>query len=182
MSTGWPPPSRSADQQGVRAGGTGNNEAAMSRSQVQAAKAGDVGARAVSGLGGLPVVENTSVSPGSARVVLAGDYTDPVPASTAAIRHWRPSFAAADPWCRRALRRWPGIRAPAAGTAAPRSHRCCSIRSWPPMRPVRGSPTTTTRPASASSCRRSPWPTGQPRPAICCAMNWVQARRPGSLC
>jgi hypothetical protein len=45
---------------------------------VQAAKAEDFGAQAVSKeLGGLPVVENASVAPGTIRVVLAGDYTGP---------------------------------------------------------------------------------------------------------
>jgi LCP family protein required for cell wall assembly len=64
---------------GFATGATGNNETGhVTGSQVQAAKADDVGAQAVSKeLGGLPVVENASVSPGSARVVLAGDYTGP---------------------------------------------------------------------------------------------------------
>ena len=47
-------------------------------SQVQAAKADDLGAQAISKeLGGIPVVENAAVAPGSARVILAGDYTGP---------------------------------------------------------------------------------------------------------
>jgi LCP family protein required for cell wall assembly len=64
---------------GFAAGNTGNNEGGhVTGSQVQAAKADDLGAQAVSKeLGGLPVVENASVSPGSARVVLTGDYTGP---------------------------------------------------------------------------------------------------------
>src|SRR5258708_5826295 len=64
---------------GFATGSTGNNDVGhVTGSQVQAAKADDLGAQAVSKeLGGLPVVENTSVSPGSARVVLAGDYTGP---------------------------------------------------------------------------------------------------------
>ncbi|MFL6082119.1 MAG: LCP family protein [Mycobacterium sp.] len=64
---------------GFASGATGNNNAGhVTGSQVQAAKADDVGAQAVSKeLGGLPVVENASVPPGSARVVLAGDYTGP---------------------------------------------------------------------------------------------------------
>jgi LCP family protein required for cell wall assembly len=64
---------------GFATGNTGNNEGGhVTGSQVQAAKADDLGAQAVSKeLGGLPVVENASVSPGSARVVLAGDYTGP---------------------------------------------------------------------------------------------------------
>ena len=50
----------------------------MTSSQVQAAKADDLGAQAVSKeLGGLPIVEDASVAPGSVRVVLAGDYTGP---------------------------------------------------------------------------------------------------------
>jgi LCP family protein required for cell wall assembly len=64
---------------GFATGSTGNNEGAhVTGSQVQAAKADDLGAQAVSKeLGGLPVVENASVTAGSARVVLAGDYTGP---------------------------------------------------------------------------------------------------------
>ena len=64
---------------GFTPGATGNNDGGhVTGSQVQAAKADDPGAQAVSKeLGGLPVVENASVSPGSARVVLAADYTGP---------------------------------------------------------------------------------------------------------
>jgi len=64
---------------GFTPGATGNNEGGrVTGSQVQAPKADDLGAQAVSKeLGGLPVVENASVSPGSARVVLAADYTGP---------------------------------------------------------------------------------------------------------
>lgn len=64
---------------GFAAGNTGNNEGGhVTGSQVQAAKADDLGAQAVSKeLGGLPIVENAAVSPGSARVVLAADYTGP---------------------------------------------------------------------------------------------------------
>jgi LCP family protein required for cell wall assembly len=64
---------------GFTTGSVGNNDAGhVTGSQVQAAKADDLGAQAVSKeLGGLPVVENTSVAPGSARVVLANDYTGP---------------------------------------------------------------------------------------------------------
>jgi LCP family protein required for cell wall assembly len=78
---------------GFATGTTGNNGAGhVSGSQVQAAKADDLGAQAVSKeLGGLPVVANASVSPGSARVVLAGDYTGP--GSTGID----PTLAAADP-------------------------------------------------------------------------------------
>src|ERR1700744_5551835 len=64
---------------GFAAGTVGNNDAAhVSGSQVQAAKADDLGAQAVAkDLGGLPVIANASVPPGSVRVVLAGDYTGP---------------------------------------------------------------------------------------------------------
>ena len=64
---------------GFTTGSIGNNEAEhVTSSQVQAAKTDDLGAQAVSKeLGDLPVVENASVSPGSVRVVLAGDYTGP---------------------------------------------------------------------------------------------------------
>ena len=64
---------------GFEAGNVGNNDAGhVTGSQVQAAKADDLGAQAVSKeLGGLPVVENASVAPGTIRVVLAGDYTGP---------------------------------------------------------------------------------------------------------
>src|SRR6201998_3454405 len=62
---------------GFTAGMVGNNDAAHgSGSQVQAAKADDLGAQAVAkDLGGLPVIANKSVPPGSVRVVLAKDYT-----------------------------------------------------------------------------------------------------------
>ncbi len=61
------------------AGSVGNNESGhVNGSQVQAAKTDDLGAQAVSKeLGGLPVVADPSVPPGSVRVVLAGDYTGP---------------------------------------------------------------------------------------------------------
>lgn len=64
---------------GFTTGAVANNEAAhVSGSQVQAAKADDLGARAVSkDLGGLPIVANASVQPGSVRVVLSDDYTGP---------------------------------------------------------------------------------------------------------
>jgi LCP family protein required for cell wall assembly len=64
---------------GFTPGTTGNNESRhVTGSQVQAVKADDVGAQAVSKeLGGLPIVEDASVAPGSVRVVLAGDYTGP---------------------------------------------------------------------------------------------------------
>ena len=64
---------------GFTPGDVGNNEAGhVTSSQVQAAKADDPGAQAVSKeLGGLPIVEDSSVAPGWVRVVLAGDYTGP---------------------------------------------------------------------------------------------------------
>jgi LCP family protein required for cell wall assembly len=64
---------------GFAAGNIGNNDGGhVTGSQVQAAKADDLGAQAISKeLGGLPVVASQSVSSGSARVVLAGDYTGP---------------------------------------------------------------------------------------------------------
>jgi len=64
---------------GFAAGMVGNNDAAhVAASQVQAAKADDLGAQAVAkDLGGLPVIANKSVPPGSVRVVLANDYTGP---------------------------------------------------------------------------------------------------------
>jgi LCP family protein required for cell wall assembly len=64
---------------GFAPGTTGNNEGPrVTGSQVLAAKADDLGAQAVSKeLGGLPIVEDASVAPGSVRVVLAADYTGP---------------------------------------------------------------------------------------------------------
>jgi hypothetical protein len=45
---------------------------------VRAAKSDDLGAQEVSKeLGGLPVVPDTSLAPGTVRVVLASDYTGP---------------------------------------------------------------------------------------------------------
>ncbi|WP_139797785.1 LCP family protein [Mycobacterium noviomagense] len=64
---------------GFTAGNVGNNEAAhVKSSQVRAAKADDLGAQQVAkDLGGLPVVADPAVPPGSVRVVLANDYTGP---------------------------------------------------------------------------------------------------------
>jgi LCP family protein required for cell wall assembly len=64
---------------GFATGKVGNNDAAhVAASQVQAAKADDLGAKAVAKeLGGLPVIANTSLPPGTVRVVLANDYTGP---------------------------------------------------------------------------------------------------------
>jgi LCP family protein required for cell wall assembly len=64
---------------GFTAGSVGNNDAdRVSTSQVQAAKSDDAGAQAVAKeLGGLQVVENAALAPGTVRVVLANDYTGP---------------------------------------------------------------------------------------------------------
>ncbi|MCT7660915.1 LCP family protein [Mycobacterium deserti] len=64
---------------GFTPGATGNNEGGpVTGSQVMAAKTDDLGAQAVAKeLGGLPVVEDPAVVPGTVRVVLAGDYTGP---------------------------------------------------------------------------------------------------------
>jgi hypothetical protein len=64
---------------GFAAGNVGNNEGAkVTNSQVQAAKSDDMGAQAVAKeLGGLPIVEDASVPPGTVRVMLAADYTGP---------------------------------------------------------------------------------------------------------
>jgi LCP family protein required for cell wall assembly len=64
---------------GFTGGTVANNETShVSASQVRAAKTDDLGAQAVSkDLGGLPVIADPSVPPGSVRVVLANDYTGP---------------------------------------------------------------------------------------------------------
>lgn len=64
---------------GFTEGNVGNNEGAkVANSQVQAAEVDDLGAQAVAlELGGLPVVEDASVPPGTVRVVLAADYVGP---------------------------------------------------------------------------------------------------------
>lgn len=64
---------------GFAEGNVGNNEGTkVSKSQVQSAKVDDLGAQAVAlELGGLPVVEDTSIPEGSVRVVLSADYTGP---------------------------------------------------------------------------------------------------------
>ena len=77
---GWPPSvSEVLTAKGFSTGKVGNNDAAhVSSSQVQAAKSDDVGAKAIAKeLGGLPVIANTSVPPGTVRVVLGNDYTGP---------------------------------------------------------------------------------------------------------
>lgn len=64
---------------GFTAGQVGNNEGEhVTSSQVQATSSDDLGAQAVAkDLGGLPIVTDASVPPGSVRVVLASDYTGP---------------------------------------------------------------------------------------------------------
>ncbi|MCW2685307.1 MAG: LytR family transcriptional regulator [Mycobacterium sp.] len=64
---------------GFVAGNIGNNVGGhVTNSQVQAAKADDLGAQAVSKeLGGLPVVADATLVPGTVRVVLSSDYTGP---------------------------------------------------------------------------------------------------------
>jgi hypothetical protein len=64
---------------GFSTGSVGNNESGhVKSSQVRAAKTDDLGAQQVAKeLGGLPVVADASMTPGSVRVVLANDYTGP---------------------------------------------------------------------------------------------------------
>ena len=64
---------------GFATGTVGNNDGGhVKGSQVRAAKTDDLGAQEVSKeLGGLPVVADTSLAPGSVRVVLANDYSGP---------------------------------------------------------------------------------------------------------
>jgi LCP family protein required for cell wall assembly len=64
---------------GFTTGSVGNNEGShVKSSQVRAAKTDDLGAQQVAKeLGGLPVVADASMAPGSVRVVLANDYTGP---------------------------------------------------------------------------------------------------------
>ena len=67
------------NSKGFTTGTVGNNEGGhVKGSQVRAAKSDDLGAQQVAKeLGGLPVVADGSISPGSVRVVLANDYTGP---------------------------------------------------------------------------------------------------------
>ncbi|MEZ0342621.1 LCP family protein [Mycobacterium sp. pV006] len=64
---------------GFKPGPVGNNEGdKVMTTQVQAAKADDLGAQAVATeLGGLKIVENSAVPEGAVRVILADDYTGP---------------------------------------------------------------------------------------------------------
>ncbi len=66
----------------------------MPTSQVLAAKPDDLGAQAVSKeLGGLPIVADPSVQPGTVRVVLGNDYTGP----GSGLDGTDPTLATADP-------------------------------------------------------------------------------------
>jgi LCP family protein required for cell wall assembly len=64
---------------GFGTGAIGNNDKTkVNESQVQAATSDDLGAQAVArDLGGLPVVADSSIPPGTVRVVLADDYAGP---------------------------------------------------------------------------------------------------------
>ncbi|WP_025737699.1 LCP family protein [Mycobacterium genavense] len=64
---------------GFTTGAVGNNDGGhVKASQVRASKPDDMGAQEVAKeLGGLPVVPDASLAPGSVRVVLANDYTGP---------------------------------------------------------------------------------------------------------
>ena len=67
------------NSKGFTTGAVGNNEGGhVKGSQVRAAKSDDLGAQQVAKeLGGLPVVADGAIPPGSVRVVLANDYTGP---------------------------------------------------------------------------------------------------------
>ena len=67
------------NSKGFTTGTVGNNEGGhVKGSQVRATKTDDLGAQQVAKeLGGLPVVADTSLAPGSVKVVLANDYTGP---------------------------------------------------------------------------------------------------------
>ena len=108
---------------GFTPGSTGNHEGGpVTGSQVQAAKADDLGAQAVSKeLGGLPVVEDASVAPGSVRVVLANDYTGPgsgLDGSDPTLTP--PTPRPSDPPTRRPRRRRSSPRAPTTRSASTR--------------------------------------------------------------
>jgi LCP family protein required for cell wall assembly len=64
---------------GFTTGTVGNNDGGhVASSQVRAAKTDDIGAQEIAKeLGGLPVVSDTSLAPGSVKIVLANDYTGP---------------------------------------------------------------------------------------------------------
>jgi cell wall biosynthesis protein len=80
---------------GFSQGPVGNHEAGVvPNSQVLAAKVDDLGAQAVSKeLGGLPIVADESVAPGTVRVVLGNDYTGP----GAGLDGTDPTMQTADP-------------------------------------------------------------------------------------
>ena len=82
-------------EKGFAPGSTGNHEGGpVTSSQVQAAKADDLGAQQVSkDLGGLQVVESPTVAPGTVRVVLTNDYTGP----GSGLDGSDPTLATADP-------------------------------------------------------------------------------------
>lgn len=87
---------------GFTTGTVANYEAAhVPGSQVRAAKADDMGARAVAAdLGGLPVIADASVPPGSVRVVLANDYAGPgsgLPAAASTTANAGPADSDAPP-------------------------------------------------------------------------------------
>ena len=67
------------NSKGFTTGAVGNNEGGhVKGSQVRATKSDDLGAQQVAKeLGGLPVVADGAIPPGSVRVVLANDYTGP---------------------------------------------------------------------------------------------------------
>lgn len=71
--------SKVLSSKGFTTGSVGNNDGDhVPGSQVRAAKADDLGAQQVAKeLGGLPVVADASIAPGSVRVVLANDYSGP---------------------------------------------------------------------------------------------------------
>ena len=63
---------------GFAQGPVGNHDGILPSSQVLAATADDLGAQAVSkDLGGIPIIADPSVQPGTVRVVLGNDYTGP---------------------------------------------------------------------------------------------------------
>ena len=92
------------NSKGFTTGTVGNNEGGhVKSSQVRAAKSDDMGAQEVAKeLGGLPVVADTSLAPGSVKVVLANDYTGPGSGLSGSgtimpARMSDPGTAAADP-------------------------------------------------------------------------------------
>src|ERR1700754_2763100 len=79
---------------GFAAGPVGNSDGLVPNSRVLAAKADDLGAQAVSkDLGGVPIVADQSVAPGTVRVILGNDYTGP----GSGLDGIDPTLATADP-------------------------------------------------------------------------------------